>query len=276
MSTHTITERKRERERVREREMSGQYLKDVRVCVTDVVNIVWTCVDPFESGNVQVQAMELLPLLRRKIPIARAKMRLRAELASAASLPKLEARLEADVSASITPRAGGNDAVEQRVLVFLVEPGMYRRVAEIVGDAKGRLEVLEMAAVDESDSATPAPMSVSMSAMDKTPDDTRDDGNSATSSGTSNTAQQQQQQKGKASSGTRGGVLSSKMRCTTCLIAFSSPQAHREHFKSDLHRVNIKRKSRGEEPVGEEECEAMMMLMESEAERRRGELDEFC
>ena len=40
--------------------------------------------------------------------------------------------------------------------------------------------------------------------------------------------------------------------------------------------MNIKRKSRGEEPVGEEECEAMMMLMESEAERRRDELDEFC
>jgi hypothetical protein len=45
--------------------------------------------------------------------------------------------------------------------------------------------------------------------------------------------------------------------CTTCGVDFATPEAHREHFKSELHRFNLKRKTRGMEPLSPSAFESM-------------------
>ena len=57
--------------------------------------------------------------------------------------------------------------------------------------------------------------------------------------------------------GKRGGKGKRAIKCGTCKVEFSEPQEHRNHCKSDWHRLNLKRKLKGEAPVPEAEYEAM-------------------
>lgn len=34
----------------------------------------------------------------------------------------------------------------------------------------------------------------------------------------------------------------SDLKCPTCVVEFTHLQAHKEHYKSDFHRYNLKRK----------------------------------
>ena len=58
----------------------------------------------------------------------------------------------------------------------------------------------------------------------------------------------------------RGGKKKKKgkvIRCGTCRTEFAQPGDHRTHCKSDWHRMNLKRKLKGEEPMPEDEFRAM-------------------
>ena len=46
--------------------------------------------------------------------------------------------------------------------------------------------------------------------------------------------------------------MNSKPTCATCRVAFDSDPARNAHFKSDLHRYNLKRKVAGLAPITEE------------------------
>ena len=58
----------------------------------------------------------------------------------------------------------------------------------------------------------------------------------------------------------RGGKKKKKgkvIRCGACRTEFAQPGDHRTHCKSDWHRMNLKRKLKGEEPMPEDEFRAM-------------------
>jgi ribosome maturation protein SDO1 len=61
-------------------------------------------------------------------------------------------------------------------------------------------------------------------------------------------------------------------KCNTCLVSFEESKLHREHFKTDWHRINLKRKSKKQPVVSEDECVAILMLEEAEA----SDLLDYC
>ena len=163
---------------------------------------------------------------------------------------------------ALGPEGNVVQSEEVLVLVFLIEPGFFRQISHIVqNDLHGRLEVLEIAALEEVDGdAGRANLSMDATAADLAPIDRpmRDvhisrDGRSPKPS----------------------APPTSKLRCTTCQLTFNTPAEHREHFRSDLHKVNVKRKAAGEAPVGADECEAILMMMATESDRRREEMADF-
>ena len=161
------------------------------------------------------------------------------------------ARGEGDGGAPPGAEGGG----ELLVLVFLIEPGFFRQISQIVqSDLHGRLEVLEIAALEEAGAAAgPADAAAGAASID---------------------APMREMHIGGRAPAPKAAP-SSKLRCTTCQLSFGSPAEHREHFRSDLHKVNVKRKAAGEPPVGEEECEAILMMMATESDRRRREMADF-
>uniref|UniRef100_A0A7S3DZW0 C2H2-type domain-containing protein n=1 Tax=Chloropicon laureae TaxID=464258 RepID=A0A7S3DZW0_9CHLO len=56
-----------------------------------------------------------------------------------------------------------------------------------------------------------------------------------------------------------------RFKCNTCQIGFNEQKLHREHFKSDWHRINLKRKSQKLPIVSQEECEAILLMESTEA-----------
>lgn len=51
--------------------------------------------------------------------------------------------------------------------------------------------------------------------------------------------------------------LSFKFKCSTCQTGFDDPKEHREHFRSDWHRYNMKRKNRNLPIMTEEEFNSL-------------------
>ncbi len=44
-------------------------------------------------------------------------------------------------------------------------------------------------------------------------------------------------------------TTTAKLKCNTCKETFQNKIYHQEHFKSDYHRENLRRKIRGESPL---------------------------
>ena len=55
-----------------------------------------------------------------------------------------------------------------------------------------------------------------------------------------------------------GLAISVSKFCSTCSISFSNSSEHREHFKLDWHRFNLRRKLRNKPPLKEDEFEKMV------------------
>mmetsp|Transcript_4270 Transcript_4270/g.9224 ORF Transcript_4270/g.9224 Transcript_4270/m.9224 type:complete len:613 (-) Transcript_4270:93-1931(-) len=53
--------------------------------------------------------------------------------------------------------------------------------------------------------------------------------------------------------------------CKTCGLRFDDLKAQREHFKTDLHRLNLKRRSANKAPLSETEAEAALDALDAES-----------
>jgi len=58
---------------------------------------------------------------------------------------------------------------------------------------------------------------------------------------------------GGVNSSAKGMVWVSKLVCNTCKTSFAEVKDHRDHYRTDWHRYNLKLKEKGGEPVNEEE-----------------------
>ncbi|QDZ26034.1 ribosome maturation protein Sdo1/SBDS [Chloropicon primus] len=158
--------------------------------------------------------------------------------------------------------------------VLKIEPGSFRAIDSIVrgNTAKenmGRLEVLDLAVHNDSSAAN---------------GNGREAGGSAGAPGgtTSSPASLKSLGKGIQSMGLTGDqtiavasaatAVVGRFKCNTCQVGFDDSKQHREHFKSDWHRINLKRKSQKLPILSQEECEAIA-LMESSA---ASDLDDFA
>ena len=158
------------------------------------------------------------------------------------------------------------------ILVFLIEPSHFRKVSQFIQSSQGRVEVLEVAALEDREdsptctvvnnnnpivNANKERQAISTNGIEekfKNLDVERDDYNNPPSMAKSPV---------------------SKLKCTTCQCAFADTKQHRDHFKSDLHRINIKRKVQKQDPITADECDAMIMMMVAENDKYSNEMDEY-
>lgn len=68
--------------------------------------------------------------------------------------------------------------------------------------------------------------------------------------------------------------MSSRLTCITCQVGFTDPDLHREHFKGDWHRYNLKRKVANLATVTVEEFEKRKEAHETQAKIDKGEVRE--
>ncbi|KAJ8600343.1 hypothetical protein CTAYLR_000666 [Chrysophaeum taylorii] len=118
--------------------------------------------------------------------------------------------------------------------VMLVEPKMYKDVVAKVEEAssgRAKIEVLDHAARGVEFRVDPPPPAAAAAAASSSEPPRRPPPPSSSSS----------KQKKKT------------LRCTTCGGDFPTPAAHRDHFKTEWHRHNLKLKLGGHPPLSEED-----------------------
>ena len=183
------------------------------------------------SRPAKQQALVVIAALKDNLPVQRARMRLRLSAADAAVV---QARLQADGAAcKLEPVAG-----EDRAMV-VIDPGSYRAVDEV---ASGEVEIIDTAVVDIADDSA-----------DTTVRDSNTPNNrSAAAAGAPAEAAAAA---GGAKAAAGGAKVAKGLTCKNCDSSFASKEEHREHFRSDWHKYNMKMKSQGRDLVSEVEYE---------------------
>ncbi|MCO5583804.1 hypothetical protein L7F22_037718 [Adiantum nelumboides] len=198
------------------------------------------------------QALELIKELEKQFPIVRAKMRLQLLVPSDQG-PQLTQKLN-EWNSLIEQTDGSSNMFK---VVCQIDPGHFRECDAFVRDSSGKLEVMAMSVQKEGDgnvndledSSTLNPSSSNQSNLSNDfksiaekkeifgPLD-RDDLSTSV----------------KTLSLERGPVTASsgkekQWRCTTCNAEVGDASQHREHFKSDWHKHNLKRKVKQLSPL---------------------------
>ncbi len=65
--------------------------------------------------------------------------------------------------------------------------------------------------------------------------------------------------------------MSAMFTCITCAVAFKEPEAQREHYKTDWHRYNLKRKMAELPPITEKDFKSKMAKHEEQRKVLNGE-----
>jgi len=97
------------------------------------------------------QAIEIVPKLREKIPLSRAQMRLKI-VVPVKDIKKLNQKLTKLKLTKESEEKGEGE--ENIILIYLVDPGEYRNLDEIVKkdtQGRGQLEILSLKEVDDSE-----------------------------------------------------------------------------------------------------------------------------
>ena len=64
--------------------------------------------------------------------------------------------------------------------------------------------------------------------------------------------------------------------CVTCHIGFKEHECQRDHYKTDWHRYNLKRKVADMPPVAFEDFAARAQLQRDQEETAQGPAEMFC
>ncbi|KAI3872283.1 hypothetical protein MKX03_021405 [Papaver bracteatum] len=206
-------------------------------------------VDPHNTSK--KQALEVIRELQKRYPIKRAPMRLRLiipEESSASLMEKLNA-WNADI---VLKDESGN----QLSLVCEMEPSFFRECDAFVRSLYGRSEMLAVSVHfekdtnidhydDHKDIIEPSPIVPSNTAdleeiklsegLQKQSISTRNDGADKRSAGVE-------------------AVEVKQCKCSTCNVFMGDAKKYREHFKSEWHKHNLRRKTRQLPPLTADEC----------------------
>ncbi|KAJ4841696.1 hypothetical protein Tsubulata_002109 [Turnera subulata] len=182
-------------------------------------------------------ALEVIHELEKQFPIKRSPMRLRLTV-TPSNLSSLVGKLNS-WNATITSR---DESDSQIFVICEVDPGVFRECNALVRNLQGRLEMLAASVHFEGDTHV----------------DDYDDHEVALSSMPPESVNSSQGQKAEASG--------KQNKCTTCNASFGDAKEYRDHFKSDWHKHNLRRKTRQLPPLTAEECLADVDLDDSKAD----------
>lgn len=209
------------------------------------------------------QALELIKELEKKFSIIRAKMRLQLVVPDNQG-PNLSAKLE-EWGAVIEQSDRTNTMFK---VVCQLDPGHFRECDAFVRDSSGKLEVTAMAVQKEGDGSVeddlilscPASSShafqlgdVSLSLPEIDVSSSRADRNVSSSVADEGAPQYTGLPTLEKGVAVKPVGKEKQRRCNTCDAEVGDAAQHREHFKSDWHKHNLKRKVKKLTPVSAEE-----------------------
>ncbi|XP_073294803.1 uncharacterized protein [Primulina huaijiensis] len=206
-------------------------------------------VDPNSSSK--KQALEVIRDLQKHFPIKRSPMRLRL------TVP------DQNVSSLLEKINGWNSTVVSRdesgsqlSVICELEPSLFRDCDNLMRNLQGRLDILAVNVHVDTDTS-----------VDRF-DDLEDESSSTQKDSAGPVVQlseKLQKQTLSAKDGKSEGE-EKQQRCSTCNTLVGSADEYREHFKSDWHKHNLRRKTRQLPPLTAEECMADLELGDSKAD----------
>ena len=210
--------------------------------------------DPNRSAK--QQAMELVPKLAESFPLARAPMRLRL-VVQAGEFDVLAERAgalgEASGKASAVERVerSGN---EGGAVIIKCDPAVFAEADALcrsLGGKEGggaRVEVVDLAVHAEGGAKG---LGLGGGGGDLAAALVGQLGLGAAGAGAGGST---------APEAARAAAPRPGLTCNSCRVPFETREAHREHFRTDWHRANLKRKAAKQPPLTKEEHEAEALL----------------
>ncbi|GBG64972.1 hypothetical protein CBR_g48721 [Chara braunii] len=263
------------------------------------------------NHSAKQQALDLIRLLEKRFPIARARMKLTLTTSEKEHMKVVDKLQAWGALIEKEERTGG-----QCVWVFQIDPGTFRACDAFCKECNGRLGVVSMAVqkegvvgLEESEdfpSKKPAAQArlqgdpaaaLDDRSIGKTIGSSREglhegpggvaqlmgEGEAGAElaalrlSGHSSPAPQERKGSGGAAAGAAaaaaagGGGGGRQVKCSTCAIQLSSASEYRDHCKSEWHRHNLKRKVKGLPPLSVEDCETDTDIVDE-----KNDLEEYC
>lgn len=215
-------------------------------------------VDPHR--NSKQQALELIRELQSKYPITRARMKLRFVVPTS-QIDQLSTALNSWNSQI----EGREEMTNTSSLVCKIDPGHFRECDALVRELQGTLEVVSMAVQGEGESNIDDfnddddynAAHVSHVDEERRAPRLRDEA-SVSGAGAAPAVAEVREAPGSNTNVSRGSASANtgvkQQVCKTCNREVGDAKQYREHFKSDWHKHNLKRKMSGLPPLSAEEC----------------------
>ncbi|KAI3736696.1 hypothetical protein L2E82_26667 [Cichorium intybus] len=210
-------------------------------------------VDP--HSNSKKQALDVIKELQKHFPIKRSPMRLRLTLPQE-KFNSLEEKLTEWKIIIVSKDESGS----QLSIVCEMDPGLFRDCDTLVRNLQGRSEILAISVHGEGD--------IHADHYDGHDDVSSSEPKKLTEPVAQLTENMQKQTLAPKTENTESQVKQSK--CSTCDAVVGDAKQYREHFKSDWHKHNLKRKTRQLPPLSAEECSADVEISDS-----KGDLNEY-
>ncbi|KAF5200891.1 Ribosome maturation protein sbds [Thalictrum thalictroides] len=197
------------------------------------------------NDNSKKQALEVIRELQKQFPIKRAPMRLRL-IISKEKFPSLLEKLDI-WSTNIVSKDESGDHLSA---VCELQPGYFRDCDALVRSLQGTLEILAVSVHFEGDT--------SVEHYDDSEEFVSNHSKDLTDSVVQLSEKVQKQAISAGNGSTESEVKQNK--CSTCDAVVGDAKQYRDHFKSEWHKQNLRRKTRQLPPLTAEECMADVEL----------------
>ncbi|KAL6952828.1 hypothetical protein U1Q18_047096 [Sarracenia purpurea var. burkii] len=215
-------------------------------------------VDPHSSSK--KQALEVIRELQKHFPIKRSPMRLRLTVQEH-NFSALSEKLNTWNASIMSKDESGN----QLSIVCEIDPGFFRESDALVRNLQGRLEMLSVSVHGEGDTQVEDYDDHENMPPPSLPKETTD-----SIAQHDSVAELGERIKKPTSSVTSenaaSGESSKQNKCSTCNAFVGDARQYREHFKSDWHKHNLRRKTRQLPPLTAEECMADVDMSDSKSD----------
>ncbi|KAL1533531.1 ribosome maturation protein SBDS-like [Salvia divinorum] len=206
-------------------------------------------VEPNSSSK--KQALEVIRELQKLYPIKRSPMRLRLTVPEK-NMPSLMEKINGWNTTIVSRDESGS----QLSVICELEPGFFRDCDALVRSLQGRLDILAVNVHLDSDTHVDhyddlEEESSSVQVVSKAP--------------VVQLTEKLQKQTISSKEGSSQGEVK-QQKCNTCNAFVGDAKEYREHFKSEWHKHNMRRKTRQLPPLSAEECMSDMEIIDSKAD----------
>lgn len=214
--------------------------------------------------NPKQQALKCIGQLAQKIPIKKYKMKVNIYIPST-NTPTFQSLIidhfKIPILNQITVNSSSStntEDEEKKIIIYtcLIEPSQFRPIELYLEDNMYRnAEILERTVMDIDSTTT------TTTATNQPPPPSSSSSSSTTTESTNTTTSTSIPSLPNAVKSKPQPVEDvrpvGKFICKSCNVGFDNKDKHREHFKTDFHRYNLKRKTKGLEPIDEKEFDSI-------------------